>query len=680
MVDSAQNSRLARTVQDSIKNSDAECWMLRRDPAEAARDAYDLSERAIIENCWRASRAYRFGSLFEGFQLTNLSSWGADLTNTSGIFPGLDVPVIKNRCRSLVRAFVAKSFANDSPLPQFTTKGGPFDQISAAEDLDQAICAEFREPQGGFANKAEMDRHGGLFATAATGQYDVWCVDYDNATRPEFELDDTLTTGIYRTQQFGAIRHVVRTVWMLPEEAIRKFGRKFAGKIYENLEMREGKFSSGQALNRGPQPIASTITLARREVRVVMGFAVKVGSEPGRQMFVLKDGTVLRDRGYDKPLPPVVRWVYEPELGGEGGTPLTQLIYVQAMYQSRILHDVDHAERNTPPVGMAVQKGTQGAKSVQGQLAQSKAVHVLEIDGPIEGAFKAFEFPKYSKDSLALEAVYDQAQFDDTGIQRNHATGAKATGTTSGVHESLAASYYTETFADAERRSIEMRAVGATRIMVWVLQSLAKRGYERWVGDKSFRRKLRGEDLDLDDSKYIMEIAPVSEDKDTPKGRLEKAERWMADPSIPFQGSDMVQMFRTYDDTRLAQQLYELDGWVEEQVERYRTAPLSEMAKRGFYQPPERSDQLEGLMSALRIMNLAYKRARQQKMPHQRLVWFEKFCNDCVVLIQEEQARLASLQQGGPPPTGAPPAPPGPPSAGGGKSNGRKTNFDKVER
>jgi hypothetical protein len=352
----------------------------------------------------------------------------------------------------------------------------------------------------------------------------------------------------------------------------------------------------------------------------------------------------------------MVTWEYEPELGGEGGTPLTQLIYVQAMYQSRILHDVDYAERNTPQVGIATQKGTQGDKAIRSQFSQSKAVQQIEVDGPIEGAFKVFEFPKFSKDSLALEAVYDQAQFDDTGINRNGAAGTKATGTTSGIHESLAASYYTETFADAERRSIECRAVGVTRIMLWVLQSLAERGFERWVGDKAFRRKLRSEDLDLDENKYILEIHPAGEAKDTPKGRLEKAEKWMQDPSTPFQGSDMVNMYRTYDDTRLAQQLYELDGFVEEQIERYRKTPLKDMSQRDFYQPPMRSWQLDGLMSALRIMNLAWMKARQCKTPNNRLVFFEKFCDDCVQLIQEEQQRLASLQGGGTPQQGAPPA------------------------
>jgi hypothetical protein len=648
---SAQDTKLARSLQERLKNADAEAWMLRVNPAEAARDLVDLSEQAIIENCWRATRAYRFASLYEGFQLTNLSSWGADLS-PGGIFPGFDSPIIKNRCRELVRAFVNKSFANDSPLPQFMTKGGTFDQVAAAEDMDQAICAEFKEPQGAFGNKAEMDRQGGLIAAAATGQYDVWCIDYDNATRPELELDDTLTTGVYRATQYGPVRHVVRSLWMNPEEAIRRFGLKFRDKIYDNIEMREGKFISGQGLSQASLN-AETTTIQRRQVRIIFGYAVKVGNEPGRQMFCLKDHTVLRDRGWHKTLPPMIRWVYEPEVGSDGGTPLTQLVYVQSMFQNRILNDVDHSERNTPQICIGTQKGTAGGQAVASSFARAKGVHVFEVDGPLEGSHKVFEMPKFAKDSLALEGIYDQAQFDVSSISRT-SNGAKQPGTTSGVHESLAASYYTESHADAERRSIEMRAVGATRIMVWCLQSIAKRGFETWVGDKQFRRKLRGEDLDLDDTKYILEIAAASEEKDTPKGRLKKAEQWMADPSVPFQGSDMVNMFRAYDDTRMAQQLYELDGWVEEQIERYRKTPLRQM-DRDFYQPPERSMQIEGLSSALRIMNLAYQRAKQQGIPKQRLVWFEKFCNDAMALIQEEQKRIAALQQ---PPAAPPAAPP----------------------
>lgn len=671
MADAAKTTGSRIKLRDEmLANTDAECWYLRRKKADAARDLLDLSERLLMENSYRATRAYRFASLYEGFSLTNLSTFGADVTNSGQIFPGLDAPVIKNRCRSLCQTFVAKSFANDSPLPQFTTKGGDFDQINAAEDLDQTICTEFAEPHGQFSDIAEMHRHGALIATASTGSYAIWCIDYDNASRPECELDDTLAMGIYRAYRYGPIRHVVRTVWMSPEEAVRKFGEKFSKAIYDNIELRDGAFEAGKGVGPGADNLSKAVILRRREVRVIYGYAVQVGSgpdaEPGRQMMILKDKTILRDKVWDKAEPPMVLWHYEVELGGEGGTPLTQTIYNLARFQNRILNDVDTAERKTSQVIVAVQSGTQGQKALKSQLAQSGAVQLIEVDGPIDGAMKIFESPKFSRDSLALEQVYDQAQFDDSRIGRNHATGVKPQGTTSGVQESLAASYYTESFADAERRSIQVRAIGTTKIILWVLQSLAQRGgFERWIGDPGMRKQIRDTDLDLDDSKYILQIKPVGEGKDTPKARLEKAERWLKDPSVPFIGADMVRMTENYDTDLMKEQVYALDDWVQEQVKRYLKMSEAEMQKNTFYQPPERWMQPEGIRAALRSMANAFLRARQSKAPPTRLSWFEKFCNDCVTLLDAEDERIAKLQAGaaGGPPAGAPPgaAPPGPP-------------------
>lgn len=634
------------------KSWDCEVWYLRRKRADAAREMVDLCERAMVENSYRATRAYRYASHFEGYSLTNLSSYGADVTVSATNMQGFDAPLIKNRLPQLVKSFVSKSFADDSPLPQFTTKGGDYEQTIKAETLDQTIATEYAQEHGAFGDLAEMNRHGATIAATATGTYAVFCVDYDNATRPECELDDTLTIGIHRAQQYGGIRVLTRTVWMLPEEAIRKFGKKFSAQIYDNLEPRTGMFVAGKPGGGIGNGLGndSIMAIKRREVRVHMAWAVQVGAEPGRQMFCLKDHTVLRDRAYTKAKPPCVMWHFEPELGGEWGTPLTQRMFLLSRYQNRILNDVDTAERKTAQVIIAVQKGTQGQKAITSQVLNSQAVQVIEVDGPVDGAMKVFEAPKFSKDSLSLEAVYDNAQFEDTGIPRNHAMGTKAAGATSGIHESLAASYYTENFADAERRSIQMRAIGQAMIILWVLQSLAKKGFERWIGDKSFRRLVKSTDLDLDEDKYVTEIKAVGEAKDSPATRLEKAEKWLSNPTVEFNGGNMVEMFKTFDTDRLADQAYAIDDWVREQVQRWRKAPASEMVKPTFYQPPERWMQIDQLQAALRILCYEFLKARQDKVPDDRLAWFEKFGNDTTLLVQQEQARLAALQNGQAPP------------------------------
>lgn len=669
------------TKGTEFKNWDCEGWYLRRKKAVAAAELKDLCERAMVENCYRASRAYRYASKYSGYTLTNLSSFGADMSLNDKPLQGWDAPLIKNRLPQLVKSFVAKSFANDSPLPQFTTKGGDYEQTLKAETLDQAVATEYAQEHGSFSDLAELHRHGAMIAASSTGTYFVFCIDYDNATRPEAELDDSLTIGIFRAHRYGAIRMLVRTIWMLPEEAIRKFGKRFSDAIYSNLEPRDGQFVAGTPGGGvGGLNTTTKTTINRREVRVHMGWAVQVGDEPGRQMFCLKDGeTILRDRVYTKPKPPCVFWHYEADLDGEWGTPLTQHVFLLSQYQNRILNDVDTAERKTSQVIIAVQKGTQGAKAVTSQVVNTQAVQVIEVDGPVDAAMKVFESPKFSKDSLGLEAIYDNAQYEDSGIPRNHAQGTKAQGATSGIHEALSASYYTENFADAERRAIQVRAIGMATIILWVLQSLAEKGFERWIGDKSFRRLVKSTDLDLDEDKYITEIKAVGEGKDTPASRLEKAEKWLNNPAVEFNGGNMVEMFKTFDVKRAEQRANAIDEWVLEQVERWRKAPLSEMNKPDFYQPPERWFQVPALKDALTTLAFEFLQARQDKVPDNRLAWFEKFGNECTVLIQTEEQRIAALQnpQGvpmpgaAPPPSGAsgppggmpPGAPPGPPGA-----------------
>lgn len=654
-----------RDTVDRLQSPDAQCWALRKKKVDRVRELRDCCEQVMVENCYRATRSYRYASHYQGYTLTNLSSFGADVSVSASNFPGLDAPLIKNRLPQLCKSFVSKSFANDSPRPQFTTKGGDYEQILKAETLDDLIMTEFEEEHGSFSNIDELHRLGALIAVSSTGSYAVFCIDYDNITRPECELDDTLTLGIFRAQRYGAIRMVVRTLWMLPEEAIRRFGRKHEKAIYENLEPATGQFNAGVGLV--PDLAAnSSVTLKRRLVRVHMGWQVQVGSQLGWQTFTLKDGeTVLRDRQYTKKRPPMALWHYEQELSGEWGTPLTQHMYLLSRYQNRILNDVDTAERKTAQVYIAVQKGTQGAKAMTAQVVNSQAVSVIEVDGPVDSAMKIFDAPKFSKDSLALEQVYDNAQFEDTGIPRSQAmSGAKAAGQ-SGVHESLMASYYTENFADAERRSIRMRAIDCTFIILWVLQALAKDGFERWAGDKKTRRLVKSQDLDLDDDKYITEVKAVGEGKDTPATRLEKAEKWLMNPAVPFGGPEMVELMKTFDIKRAEEEANAITDYVDEQVQRWRKAPPSEMNKPTFYLAPERWFQMDGLKSALKRLAFAYLQARREGVPDTRLKWFEKFGNDCVALIQAEETRLAELQNGGggapmpnePPPeqAGAPP-------------------------
>lgn len=630
---------------------DVEAWNLETDQQRAALALVDCSNKAICENIYRATRAYRYASLFEGFRLSNLSSWGADIGD-GRVFGDSESDVIfKNTCRSQVFAFMNKSAANDSPRGQMLTKGADYEERLKAETLDMVIDEEFSCEQGQFDSIDDMHRHGVLVATAATGSYFIFGVVYENSTRPEAELDDGLMVRVYRSKMFGKPIRCVRSVYLDPEEAMAMFGKKHRDEILKNVEYLSATIKSGASMLSG---VTNAHEYRQRVVRVIQGWAV--GADK-RELFVLQSGHVLRDLVGDewtRSEMPFVEWHYKRELSGQHGVPLTHELYNTTMVQNRLLGDTEAAERKTPHVVLGVK--SQYAST----MTTAKGVMVLPVDGPIDDAAKAIAVPKFDRMALELEAVFDNASHANTQISKAHATGEAMKGAQSGVQEYARASYISEAFADAERRLIDVRAVKCTRLFIAMLSEICSgKNYERWVGAENVRRIIKGSDLDLDLSRYVLTIRPVSEEKGTPQTRVKQAEAMLKDPSVNFTGRDWLEFLRTYDTDGLASVVYSNQEWAEQQVESWRRAPLEDMEDPDYFQPPDIAMGIDGLKAALAVVSREFLRARQERIPQERKRWFEAFKDHCVELIQAEEQRLASLQAPAPQasaPPGGPPA------------------------
>lgn len=628
-----------RKRSSAIAQGDNSTWWDRETPEQAAKALVAWGDDAIRCNLYRCSRAYRFGSLFEGYTLNNLSSFGAEVNNDQ-IFDGLNVPVIRNKVRRLVLTVINKCFADDDPAPQFVTKGADYEQELAAENLDDAIMAEFDQEQGDFSDIHEMWRMGGTVATSATGRCYIFA--FPGETQVEAELDDSLTVGTVKNGAYGAIQTLVRSVWKDPEYLCEKYPKQ-AKQILKNIDERSAAIVSGIA---GDKTSMRTDLVTRREVRVVQGWRCKIGKKNGRRMYCLKDGTILgkSDSAWTKKRPPCAWWDYEKELGGEGGTPLTQTVYRMAMRQNEVTHDMDRSQHDQPQATYLVQRGTSDEVAIKGQLEGATGVKIVTISGKIGDAVQVLDNKGLANNSLQLEQMYEQGMHDDTGIAKNQSQGTGQAGTTSGIQESLRASYLTENLADQKRRLIRARAVDTTRIFVWALQEMIENKdnqFERWVGDDDFRRTLKAPDLDLDEKKYMMSIKAVSADKDSPATRLQKAEKMLQDPTIPFTGADMVQAWKTFDIDKLAEQLFAIEAWVENQHKRWLKSSPAVMKADSFYQSPMRWMGLDGLKTALRITSAQYLWSRQEGAPPDRLAYFEKFMDECVDLIQKEERRIA---------------------------------------
>jgi hypothetical protein len=594
-------------------------------------------EEVMTTNMWKAARAYRYACAYDGVTLTSRHSGEAGYDDA--VWDGAEVPVIVNTVRRMVNTFVAKSFSADNPCPQMVSNDGTFEQRLAAEAIDEALMAEFELPHGQFASIHELHRHGGTISTCATGQY--WVFAFPGEGKVEAELDDGLTIGTIRARQFGQILTLCRTVWQDPEWLKIRYPDA-AAEIDKCTETVQANTRYGDARMATPTTRTGSRGTAKRLVKVHQGWRVQVNDDnPGCQTFVLKDGTCLEDEVWDHDEPPGKSWEFERELDGEGGVSLTQTVYRMFMRMNEATHDADRAQRNMPQVAFLCQKGTGESEAVNAQLQGATGVKIIEVSGNVNAAVKAFEMPGLQRAGNELIERYAQNMHDVTGISRAQTSGARQPGTTSGLHESLTASYYTENFADAERRLIQFRAVDCSKLFVWALQKVVEGKYSRWVGDGKKRRELTSQDLDLDDSKYVIQIKPASEEKDSPKARLEKIERLVQDPASKASAGDLIEAWKAFDEKAVAQRIFAAQEWTETQCSKWLRLPEEKL--RASFESPSKWMRKDGLETALSVCWKNFVDAREQEAPQTRLRYFEQFADECVELLNQEEQRQADL-------------------------------------
>jgi hypothetical protein len=621
----------------AIGNAPRSCWW-QYDGAKRYEMLHLWCDEVMTANQWKAARAYRYSCAYDGVTLT--SRYASEAAYDDSVWDGTEVPVIVNTVRRMVNTFVAKSFANDNPVPQMVSNDGTFEQRLAAEAIDEALMAEFSLPHGQFSDIHEMHRHGGTLSTCATGQY--WVFAFPGEGKVEAELDDGLTIGVIRARQYGRILTLCRTVWADPEWLQNRYPHA-AKDIERNIETVNANTRYGDArLSPSPTTRQGSRGLLKRLVKVHQGWRVQVNEDtPGCQTFVLKDGTMLEDEVWEHDEPPGKSWEFERELDGEGGVSLTHTVYRMFMRMNEAQNDADRMQRNMPQVAFLCQAGTGEAQATSSQLQGATGVKIVEVTGNVGTAVKAFEMPGLQRAGSELIERYNQGMHDVTGIARAQTSGSRQPGTTSGLHESLTASYYTENFADAERRLIQFRAVDCAKLFVWALQKVVEGKYSRWVGDGKKRRELTSADLDLDDSKYVIQIKPTSEEKDSPKARLEKIERLVQDPAAKATAADLIEAWKSYDEKAVERRIYAAQEWTELQCSKWLRLPETDL--RGAYQSPSKWMRRDGLETALSICWKNMVDAREQDAPQSRLKFFEQFADECVELIQQDEQRQADL-------------------------------------
>src|SRR5688572_1025958 len=282
-----------------------EKWYRVDNTDDAAQLLLRTARDTLRDNGPRRGEAKAYASLFEGLELTRFDGTGYHVDNQDVFGDLLDAPIIKNTARSIGMTTVAKLTSNDTPLAQFMTNRGGWEESVKAVRMGRLVDAEVEQPQGQFATLHEMHRHGATLAINVTGSYMIFFFPGDEGVR--CELDDTMAVGIEQSGRFGRITSLHRTVWRDADELAADFP-DFEDEIYalESVCLDGSALATDQDYDNDLRP--------QRGVRVVQGWHLKYKGQVGREMWVLEDGTVLRDRDFDRKQGPRVRCDYERSL------------------------------------------------------------------------------------------------------------------------------------------------------------------------------------------------------------------------------------------------------------------------------------------------------------------------------------------------------------------------------
>jgi hypothetical protein len=603
--------------------------MLHDIPFYAAETADDRA-RLLIARCIaactanqrRSYQAQDYASLYEGLNLSSLSLFGYEGARRASAVGGVPT-VIKNEVRSIVNSWVAKVAANDAPLPQFMGSGGNWDTRIRTRRLDQAIEAELLQAQAPYQDAHALVHQAVRIAVGCTGSFAIFAeAGYGKVC---YTLDDTLTMGVDRDGEtpFALVRTVTRDPYCLADKYPTLSDRIMAA--VEDIEDSVLEINQEQ-------------TYRRRVVRVYQGWCVKRGETDGMFVECIRTPTgpvVLRDEAYEEYHFPCVIWHFERELKGSWGVPLTHTLFELALTQNQVLKDLVADQHEQPKRIVEYEADSLSDKT---QISESRSTMFVERQSGAS-ALQVHNPPTYNRDDLALVEYFSESLYQISGVSRAHAEGARQPGTTSGRHEKLVALLFSERFAVQERELVKARTVELARVSIAPMRQIIEDGTfkERRLPKKSRLVVIRPEDIDLDGDWHIS-VAPVSEYKNSPQSRLEKAREYFEQGWL-----DAGQYIETEKDLNITAETALTDAqleWIDELIERWLYEPLPSDTESDeeldFYQSPDYW--LDVVVLAKRV-STAYTRARLEGAPAKRLSYLKRFMQECRAIHEQHRAQ-----------------------------------------
>lgn len=543
-------------------------WRAKTGP-EAAKAVVAASARDSSSQSARRSVAIKYGSLYEGMQMSSLAPMGYAV-DSPAFFWGTDVPVIRNDCHAVVDTFVSKIGALDAPKPALLTTEGSWRDRRQAKDLERLLEAEYLSPKGEFATLNELWIHALRLAASATGAVIVRY--YNDCGSVGAKIHDTLDCTISNDGSW-----VILKTWYEVDDAVALFDEKHEAAI-------RAAAKPPPLEQRSPQRAGYTES---DMVCIYEGWKGAKGGVPGTYIAALDSGVDLIFEEYEHARPPVVKLVVIPHLYGPWGHSLTHHMFESCYRDNVIQQAVDKSISKTNQARTYAVKSKLDNPEALEAVADNDTVYMSDLSAvPV-----TVSAPGFSKDHLLVADRHHSDAHAVPGVSEMHSAGRKEPGVDSAIGQRFVAALINERFAAVQRRYVQAVAVDSAKIIIQILCDIFqddRKLTRHWPGQDSLREvsaavALRG----IEALKYVIQPAAVSGSRNSPADRQQSAfELYRSQILTPDAYAGLQSS--GYDLPEAIDERDTQKEWLDRQIDRWMYASDKEVERPDFYLPPLR--------------------------------------------------------------------------------------------
>lgn len=436
-----------------------------------------------------------------------------------------DLPLVWNLTKSLVLTVQSRIGAVSEPKLQFVTSDADWGTRRKGQKLDQFIDALALQDCGQFSTVHELRTHilrdaliFGIGWAQVDADFDMGRVITERCFPWEVMVDS-------RDARYGQPTTWVRTC-TVSKNSLKAWFPERTTDIETAMESSDIELEVELGLTQRTTPLRADIVRCFHIWHLASG-----PDSPGRHLFILDDGAVaLVDEPWELDKPPLIGMWWDKPLIGIASMSLADDV---APIEDEINRNLQRMGDTIRRTGMGVCFVPEGSGDAN-LLEETRDATIIPYSGPQPPTYSSPA--PFGQEHIEWVNLFYGKAHELTGVSEMAAHGQKSPGVNAAVAIRAVSEIQSDRFAVLTHAQ-ENWMIRWAEVVIHAVHLIAEDKEDftvKWSGG-SFLKQLNWKDISLEKDLYVMQIRPVSGQKNEPSDRMQRAEELLGSGLISQQ-------------------------------------------------------------------------------------------------------------------------------------------------